>query len=473
LVFSSAVFLFYFLPVVLIIYFLFRKNIVVQNLILFFASFIFYFWGEKQYTILVLASILFNYVMGIGIDRQKQPYKKWLLAFAVTANLAMLLYYKYLGFVLQNIGGITGNEHLADEALQMHLPLGISFFTFHGLTYVIDIYRRDAHVSHNPLNTGLYTLFFPQLIAGPIIRYKDIDEQLTARQVTRQRIYHGIQRFILGFAKKLLIANTVGAIADQIYSTPPIHMSAQMLWLAALCYSLQIYFDFSGYSDMAIGLAKIFGFDFLENFNFPYSARSIRDFWRRWHISLSNFFRDYVYIPLGGNRKGKFRNYLNLFIVFFLTGFWHGASWNYVIWGMYHGLFLILERIWLHKILDRVPKLLQHLYTLFVVMVGWVFFRLEDFGLMVTVLKKMFLIERGYQFVYSMRFFLSNYHILVILTGILFSFPVYRYFRSKPFVNPANTSLRLAYDCSLLGIFILSLSVMASTTFNPFIYFRF
>jgi alginate O-acetyltransferase complex protein AlgI len=473
LVFSSAVFLFYFLPVVLIIYFLFRKNIVVQNLILLFASLVFYFWGEKQYTVLVLASILFNYVMGIAIDRQKHPYKKWLLGFAVTINLLMLIYFKYLGFILQNIGGLVHDDHLADGALGMHLPLGISFFTFHGLTYVIDIYRRDANVSHNPLNTGLYTLFFPQLIAGPIIRYKDIDDQLTAREVTRQRIYIGIQRFIIGFAKKLMIANTAGMLADHIYAVEPIHMSAQMLWLAALAYSLQIYFDFSGYSDMAIGLAKICGFDFLENFNYPYSATSIRDFWRKWHISLSNFFRDYVYIPLGGNRAGKGRNYLNLFIVFFLTGFWHGASWNYLIWGMYHGAFLILERVWLYKILDRVPVLLRHLYTIFVVMVGWVFFRLEDFGLMQTVLKKMFLIDRSYQFVYSLRFYLTNYTILILLIGIVFSFPVYRLFRDKSYINTSNVALKFTYDLGFVVLFLLSLTVMASSTFNPFIYFRF
>lgn len=444
-----------------------------QNLILLFASLVFYFWGEKQYTVLVIASVLFNYVMGIAIDRQRQPYKKWTLAFAVTANLAMLIFFKYLGFILDNIGGVMHDGHLSDETFKMHLPLGISFFTFHGLTYVIDIYRRDAQVSHNPLNTGLYTLFFPQLIAGPIIRYKDIDEQLTQREVTRQRMYVGIQRFIIGFAKKLLIANTAGALADHIYSVEPIHMSAQMLWLAALAYSLQIYFDFSGYSDMAIGLAKLCGFDFLENFNYPYSATSIRDFWRKWHISLSNFFRDYVYIPLGGNRKRKWRNYLNLFIVFFLTGFWHGASWNYLIWGMYHGAFLILERVWLHKILDRVPRLLQHLYTLFVVMVGWVFFRLEDFGLAQTVLKKMFLIDRSYQFVYSLRFYLTNYTILILLIGIVCSFPVYRYFRAGSFINTNSTALRLCYDFTFLILFVLSLSVMASSTFNPFIYFRF
>ena len=473
MVFSSAIFLFYFLPVVLIIYFLFRKQIVMQNFILFAASLIFYFWGEKQYTVLVLASILFNYIMGLAIDKQPQPYKKIALGLAVSANLAMLFYYKYLGFVLQNIGLFTGDHHLADEALQMHLPLGISFFTFHGLTYVIDIYRRDAQVSHNPLNTGLYTLFFPQLIAGPIIRYKDIDAQLDKREVTRQRIYVGIQRFIIGYAKKLLIANSAGAVADNIYAIDPVLLSPQILWLAALCYAIQIYFDFSGYSDMAIGLAKIFGFDFLENFNYPYAATSIRDFWRRWHISLSNFFRDYVYIPLGGNRKGKFRNYLNLLIVFFLTGFWHGASWNYVLWGMYHGFFLVMERIGMGKFLDRMPKLLQHIYTLFIVGIGWVFFRLEDYDTLKLILKKMFLYHRHYLPAYSMRYFLNNYSILMIIAGIVFSFPVYSYLRKKIAIPSGNPLWRAAYDVSYLFLFIMSLTVMASSTFNPFIYFRF
>ncbi|MDI9319367.1 MAG: MBOAT family O-acyltransferase [Phycisphaerales bacterium] len=421
-----------------------------------------------------MASILFNYLMGILIDKNEGFIRKIGLGFSIIVNLSVLIYYKYFGFLLLNTDSIFHfNSLTKDAALKIHLPLGISFFTFHGLTYVIDIYRKDAHVSHNPLNTGLYTLFFPQLIAGPIVRYKDIDEQLNKRVINKSRIYIGIQRFIIGFAKKILIANSVGVIADKIYQTNPAYMTPKMLWLAALCYTLQIFFDFSGYSDMAIGLAKVFGFDFLENFNYPYAARSIRDFWRRWHISLSNFFKDYVYIPLGGNRKGSFRNYLNLFIVFALTGFWHGASWNYLLWGIFHGTFLVVERIGLGKFLDKIPKVLQHLYTLFIVLIGWVLFRIEDFNLLKLILKKMFFINSDFQYAYNLWFYLNSYTFTTLSIGILFSFPIYQYVRKKIKINTQNSTLRVVYDCGYLALFVISLAEMASTTFNPFIYFRF
>lgn len=472
MVFSSAVFLFYFLPIVIVLYFIKRNNILWQNIILFLSSIVFYFWGEKQYTILVLASVFFNYLMGIAIDKNAKPLKSYFLAIAIIANLLVLFYYKYFGFFVSNVPWLNAKPHFVELASSIHLPLGISFFTFHGLTYVIDIYRKDAHVSHNPLNVGLYTLFFPQLIAGPIVRYKDIDTQLTDRQITRERIYIGTKRFIIGFAKKLLIANSVGLIADNIYSLDTSMMSGKILWLAALCYTLQIYFDFSGYSDMAIGLAKIFGFDFLENFNFPYSADSIKDFWRRWHISLSRFFRDYVYIPLGGNKKGKFRTYINLVIVFSLTGIWHGASWNFLIWGLYHGFFLIIERLGLDKILNKLPKIFSHLYTLFVVVVGWVFFRVEDFGVMKTVLHKMIMWKYAVRDVYGLHYYLTAYNTTVICVGIFFSFPVYEYLKKKIDLS-SFLAYRVMADMIYLSLFVLSLTEMASTTFNPFIYFRF
>lgn len=473
MVFSSAVFLFYFLPTVILLYFLANKSLLLQNVILFFSSFIFYFWGEKEYTILVLASVFFNYIVGIGIVKLNKPWSTIILAVSIIANLSMLFYFKYFGFFLSNLLWFEGGDAAIAQASHIHLPLGISFFTFHGLTYVIDIYRKDAQVSYNPLNVGLYTLFFPQLVAGPIVRYKDIDTQLTARQINNSRIAVGIKRFITGFAKKILIANVVGGVADDIYKLNPDYMSPELLWLAALCYTLQIYFDFSGYSDMAIGLAKIFGFDFLENFNFPYSAKSIQDFWRRWHISLSTFFRDYLYIPLGGNRKGIFRTYLNLIIVFFLTGIWHGASWNFVIWGLYHGFFLILERLGLDKLFNRLPVIFRHLYTLFVVMVGWVIFRIEDFTLLKNVLKKMFLVHRDYTFVYSVGYFVSNYIGLVLLAGIICSFPTYLWLKKKITLPTNGIAYRLSADTIYLLVFVLSIAVMASSTFNPFIYFRF
>ncbi len=473
MVFSSAVFLFYFLPAVLLLYFLARGSLKIQNLILFGSSFVFYFWGEKQYTILVLASVLFNYLMGIAISKTRKPVSMWVLGFSIIANLLVLFYYKYFGFFIANLQWFTDEAVLEGASKGIHLPLGISFFTFHGLTYVIDIYRRDAQVSHNPLNVGLYTLFFPQLVAGPIVRYKDIDQQLTKRSVNYSGIAEGTRRFIIGFAKKMIIANAAGEVADNIYSLQPNHMHASLLWVAAIAYSIQIYFDFSGYSDMAIGLARMFGFKFLENFNFPYAAQSIKDFWRRWHISLSTFFRDYVYIPLGGNKKGSLRTYVNLIAVFFLTGIWHGASWNFVIWGLYHGFFLIMERLFLDKLLSRIPAIFRRFYTLFIVCVGWVFFRVENFGMLKHILKKMFLVESGYLDVYRVGYFLQPYYAAALIAGIVFSFPVHQYLKVRTGITTSRPAVRITYDIAFLALFFLSLSIMASSTFNPFIYFRF
>lgn len=475
MVFSSAVFLFYFLPVVVIFYFIANRNLLLQNFILLLASLTFYFWGEKQYTVLVLASVVLNYIMGIAIAGSREGWKRWWLGLAVTANLGMLLYFKYFGFLISNLEWLTGNPEWTASVSAIPLPLGISFFTFHGITYIVDIYRRDARVSWNPLNVGLYTLFFPQLVAGPIVRYKELDHQLTGRKVTRERLYTGVKRFIIGLAKKILIANTMGAIADDIYNLNPTYMSSSVLWLAAGCYMLQIYFDFSGYSDMAIGLAKIFGFDFPENFNFPYSAASIKDFWRRWHISLSTFFRDYVYIPLGGSKHGILRTYLNLILVFFLTGFWHGASWNFILWGLYHGSFLILERVGLDKILAKLPAVFRHVYTLLVVLVGWVLFRVEDFALLNTVMRKMLLLDGISQTnVYPVWLFLDTFSIVILLAGVFFSFPILRNLRNRiPATVSDNIALRFTVEVIYLSLFVLSIAMMATSTFNPFIYFRF
>lgn len=470
MVFSSAVFLFYFLPFVLIIYFIANRNLLLQNIILLLSSLVFYFWGEKEYTILVLASVFLNYVMGIVIASSREKWKKFWLGLSLTANIGMLMYFKYFGFIVANLCKLTG--HVDPGIEDIHLPLGISFFTFHGITYIVDIYRRDARVSWNPINVGLYTLFFPQLVAGPIVRYKELDLQLTGRKVTQERLRTGVKRFIIGFAKKILIANNMGAIADEIYAVEPQYMTPELLWMAAFCYMLQIYFDFSGYSDMAIGLAKLFGFDFPENFNFPYSAKSIKDFWRRWHISLSTFFRDYVYIPLGGSKKGIFRTYLNLIIVFFLTGFWHGASWNFIIWGLYHGFFLIIERIFLEKFLLKIPKIFSHIYTLLVVILGWVLFRIEDFSLLKTVLARMLFVTHEVAEIYRPVVYLDRYNTLLMLIGVIASFPVYNYVKKK-FQWKHNVFTQLSSDVGYLLVFFFSIAAMASSTFNPFIYFRF
>jgi alginate O-acetyltransferase complex protein AlgI len=451
MVFSSPVFLFYFLPAVLLIYALVRGNTNLQNIVLFFSSLLFYFWGEKQYAILVLFSILINYSFGFLISKFETLHlKKWILVTGILANLSILIYYKYFNFIVSVIFN-TSIEH----------------------TYIIDIYRKDAVAARSPLNVGLYILFFPQLIAGPIVRYKDIDKQLNFRTITNEKLYEGVRRFILGFAKKILIANTMGGVADSIYHLPTSDVSGAIVWLSCICYALQIYFDFSGYSDMAIGLAKIFGFEFVENFNFPYSAQSIQEFWRKWHMSLSTFFRDYVYIPLGGNRKGPFRMILNLIIVFFLTGLWHGASWNYIIWGLFHGYFLLVERAGLSTILEKFPKIFRHLYTLFVVTIGWVLFRIEDMNQAAGVFRKLFFLDRVSSGIYSVGYFIRPDILFILICGLIFSFPIHQYLKNFIPLHAAKPITKLMIDGCYLLLFLICLSVLSASTYNPFIYFRF
>ncbi|HOZ51076.1 MAG TPA: MBOAT family O-acyltransferase [Chitinophagaceae bacterium] len=467
MVFSSPIFLFYFLPSILLIYALVRGNINLQNIVLFFSSLLFYFWGEKQFAILVLFSITINYLFGYFISKtERDILKKWILGIGILSNLSLLLYFKYFNFLVSIIFNIPIEN-------SVHLPLGVSFFTFHGLTYIIDIYRKDAIAAKSPLNVGLYILFFPQLIAGPIVRYKDIDQQLNARDHTTEKFYEGIRRFIIGLGKKIIIANSLGSIADTIYQLPSHDISPAIAWLATICYTLQIYFDFSGYSDMAIGLAKLFGFEFVENFNFPYASQSIQDFWRRWHISLSTFFRDYVYIPLGGNRKGPFRVYLNLLIVFFLTGLWHGASWNYIIWGLFHGTFLLVERLGFSTFLNKIPRFARHLYTLFVVMIGWVFFRLENLHQALDVLKKLFFINTQSTGIYTLKLYLRPDIIVALVLGILLSFPIQKFGKNILPINTSNVYKRILLDCFYIFVFLMSLSILSASTYNPFIYFRF
>lgn len=469
MVFSSAVFLFYFLPVVFILYMLCKRSIYLQNMVLFFSSLLFYFWGEKEYSILVLISIMLNYAFGVLIAQQKKDQLQRLILFSgILINLSFLLYFKYYNFFINDIlTGLTGAAPLSKDE-EVHLPLGISFFTFHGLTYITDIYRREATVSKNPLNVGLYILFFPQLIAGPIVRYKDIDKQLTARELSNEKLMMGVRRFIIGLAKKILIANTLGRVADDIFALPSYHLSFGLSWMATICYTLQIYFDFSGYSDMAIGLARMFGFEFLENFNFPYAAKSIKDFWRRWHISLSTFFRDYVYKPLGGSRQGSFATYRNLLIVFFVTGLWHGASWNFIVWGLFHGVFLMVERLGFEKVLNRLPALVGHLYTLVVVMTGWVFFRNENLNDCLIILQKMFLLSSDTTGIYTLSYFMHLKTWITLGVGIVLAFPVH-----KILCPEFQFRKSLFYDLIYLSLFILSLLFLSASSYNPFIYYRF
>lgn len=393
----------------------------------------------------------------------------FVLTIGININLAVLVYFKYANFILENLNSI--DMDFGWNLKEIALPIGVSFFTFQNISYLIDIYRREVKAQQNLIHLGLYISLFPQLIAGPIVRYIDIQKEIIERKISKELFREGIRRFIRGLGKKVVIANTAALIGDKIFNIAPDDISTPVAWLGIICYSLQIYFDFSGYSDMAIGLGKMLGFNFKENFNYPYIAKSIQDFWRRWHISLSTWFRDYLYIPLGGNRKGQYRTYLNLIIVFFITGLWHGASWNFVIWGLFHGLFLLLER----NINIKIPKslrFLKHLYLLFVVIIGWVFFRIEEFSQALLFLKKMFSFTGGTD--YSPLMYLDTYSIIVILIGFVFSTPI-----RKLISNKFNSIVKMSIfnlfvrDGLYLIFFIFTIMELAQSTYNPFIYFRF
>ncbi len=469
MLFSSVIFIFKFLPLTLLIYFLLIKKSL-KNVFLLIVSLIFYAWGEPGYVILMMLSIIANYFFGILIEKNTDRASKWAVTIGVLFNILLLVYYKYFWFITQNLNALFGwNVGTYDP---LPLPLGISFYTFHSLSYLIDVHRKKVRAQNNILYLGLYISFFPQLIAGPIIRYVDIHEQIEKRKVEWSGFVAGVERFIIGLAKKVLLANTLGEVADKILYTPSDEITTMAAWLGIICYSFQIFFDFSGYSDMAIGLAKMFGFTFKENFNFPYMAQSIKDFWKRWHISLSTWFRDYLYIPLGGNRGSTVRTYINLIIVFFVTGLWHGASWNFVIWGLLHGFFLILERnrfgIWLERC--WVP--VRHLYALLVILMTWVFFRLETFNEAWNYLKMMAGFAEHGEYPLGFDDFLNQKIILCLIAAAVFSTSLVtlkKIDESRTFqwiLKPITTVV-------LVGLLILSIANIASETYNPFIYFRF
>ncbi|RSK28525.1 MBOAT family protein [Bacillus sp. HMF5848] len=469
MVFSNVVFLFLFLPAVLFLYFLIRTEL--RNILLVVFSLIFYAWGEPTYIILMLISIFINYIFGLLIDRfqAKASLKKLSLTLAIICNLLILGYFKYANFLITNINELFNTSIVLEP---IALPIGISFYTFQALSYLIDVYRKNADVQKNVLHLALYISLFPQLIAGPIVRYNDIDQQIRTRIVTYNHVVTGVKRFIIGLAKKVLIANQMGLVADEIFSMSPDSMSIGLAWLGIIAYTLQIYFDFSGYSDMAIGLGKMFGFDFLENFRYPYISRSISEFWRRWHISLGNWFRDYVYIPLGGNRVSSFKVYRNLFIVWLLTGFWHGASWTFMAWGLYYGLFIALEKAGLSRLLSKLWRPLQHSYVLIIVIIGWVFFRADNFMYSFEFIQTMFagnstvLIDR------TAQFYLHEYWYVYVL-AIVCATPI------LPFLQEKMEQAKIAYISAFIKpiyyglIFILSITYVANSTYNPFIYFRF
>jgi alginate O-acetyltransferase complex protein AlgI len=460
-----------------------------RNYLLLIASLFFYAWGEMQYIFVLLVSIIANYFFGILIGSSNQGEKKLItknaaLFGAVTINLVLLGYFKYANFFVDNLNGFLAlfSSDLKISIDKVHLPIGISFFTFHSISYIVDIYRGKVVPQKNIFDLALYISLFPQLVAGPIVRYNTINKQLDVKKRRHHPLFvaYGIRRFIIGLGKKVIIANPLGEIADNIFALPADQLSSNLAWIGIICYSLQIFFDFSGYSDMAIGLARIFGFKFLENFNYPYIAKSIREFWQRWHISLSSWFRDYLYIPLGGNRCSVPRQYFNLVLVFLLCGFWHGASWNFIFWGLFHGCFLVLERTKFGAIIAG-QKVISHFYALLVVMVGWVFFRSADLPYSIAYLKAMFVnfnfpaLPSNIATLVHGHFNLSAFAIALLLSMPIFSrhgklFLFHKFcFKS----NSAKIWVSLLKDSWLIAIFILAIIRLAAGTHNPFIYFQF
>ncbi|MCI9087862.1 MAG: MBOAT family protein [Clostridia bacterium] len=465
MVFSSFTFLFIFLPMVLLTYFLVKKR-QYRNIVLLVFSLIFYAWGEPVYVLLMLLSIIANYFIALKIERRKKGKKKWMII-DVIFNLGIIGFFKYGNFMIQNINSIF---HSNIEEMNLALPIGISFYTFQVLSYVIDVYRKTVPAQKSMVNLGMYVTLFPQLIAGPIVRYETVAEEIENRKENFTEVVEGLKRFFIGLGKKVLIANQMALIADTIYGGDLATTGTVSLWLAAISYTLQIYFDFSGYSDMAIGLGRMFGFHFLENFNYPYIAKSITDFWRRWHISLSTWFRDYIYIPLGGNRVSKFKWLRNILVVWLLTGLWHGASWNFILWGVYYGVILIIEKVFLGRIIEKLPKVLQHIYALFFIIIGWVIFRVEDFSQMGIVFQKMFTWQASGiidNIVLNFDIFSSLPYVLI---GIIGSMPLLARIREK---TKQTNSYLIASNLWSFGIFILSICFLLVATYNPFIYFRF
>lgn len=468
MLFSSIVFLFTFLPAVMILYYLLPVRF--RNVILLLASLVFYAWGEPVYLFLMLLSILFNYFSGLDIARNLQDKRaaKRSLVFNLIINLAVLGFFKYEGFVLDTLNGILP-VHISYHALP--LPIGISFYTFQILSYIIDVYRGNVKVQTNLPNFALYVTMFPQLIAGPIVQYADVDEQLASREVSWTKFGEGSMYFIRGLAKKVLLANTSGMIFTEVSGLAKGNIAVMTAWLGAFAYMFQIYFDFSGYSDMAIGLGKMLGFEFNMNFNYPYVSKSITEFWRRWHISLSSWFRDYVYIPLGGNRVSKIKHIRNLLIVWFLTGLWHGAAWNFVAWGLYYGVILIIEKYLLSQVLDRLPDVVRHIYSIVLVVIGWVLFFSSSFGQAADYIRVMFGAgAHGFADRESMYLLTSN---LILWLILIFGSTPLVHFRYEHMLRSKKWNTTIINSVVYAALFIVCIAYLVTETYNPFLYFRF
>lgn len=471
MVFSSLVFIFLFLPIVLIFYYLLEDRF--KNGVLLFASLFFYAWGEPKYVFLMISSIIVNYIFGIKVDSDNTSKKKLWLIISVFFNISLLVVFKYSNFFVDSINSLF---NISLSIPKIALPLGISFFTFQTMSYVIDVYKNEGKAQENIFDLALYVSLFPQLVAGPIVRYQTVDNQINKRNHTMNKFANGIERFIVGLGKKVIFSNQLGLIADNIFASQIADISTLEAWLGIICYTLQIYFDFSGYSDMAIGLGKMFGFDFLENFNYPYISQSVSEFWRRWHISLGSWFKDYVYIPLGGNRVSPVKQYRNLFVVWSLTGIWHGANWTFIAWGLYYGILIALEKAFLDKLLKRLPQIFRHIYLILLVMIGWVLFRAENIGQAFEFIKV--LSGASSNQLYSNSFFnyMSESGYIVIL-AIIFATPILP--KIKSLIKLKNEKLSESdFVCVFKSISLMSLMfaivvILINSTYNPFLYFRF
>lgn len=452
MVFSSISFLFFFMPIFFILYYIVPKKF--KNYCLLFFSLLFYAWGEPIYIFLMIFETFINYIFALLINKNN---KKIYLILTIILNILIIGFFKYSNFLIDIINSIL---NLNIDNINISLPIGISFFTFQGMSYVIDVYRKEVKPEKNYFILLTYISMFPQLIAGPIVRYETVATELKSRTITFENFSKGMTRFLKGLYKKVLLANIIGMLFNTISSNIS-DISLLTAWLGAISFALQIYFDFSGYSDMAIGLGKMLGFNFLENFNHPYMADSITDFWRRWHISLSSWFKDYVYIPLGGSKKGIKRTIINLLIVWFLTGIWHGADYNFVLWGIYYGLLLILEKFILKKVIDKLPRIIKHIYTIFFILIGWVIFSISDMNELVLYIKKLFdfsnIIDNNF------LYYISNYSIILIF-GIVLSIKIN--------INQ-NKLINILQPFIYISLFIISVSFIVSDTYNPFLYFRF
>lgn len=463
MVFSSITFLFYFLPIVLIIYYLIPNKY--KNIVLLISSFIFYFYGEPKNIYIMILSILATYIFGILIDKYKKTkYSKIFLILSIFINIGLLIYFKYADFIIKNINLWLSNKI---DLIHVILPIGISFYTFQLISYIVDVYRGEAKVQKNIIKLATYISLFPQLIAGPIVRYTTIENQLENREYNMKNFSIGVRRFIIGLGKKVMIANVMGNLINIFLVSD--EKSVLFYWLYAIALMIQIYFDFSGYSDMAIGLGKMLGFDFPENFNYPYIATSITDFWRRWHISLSSWFRDYIYIPLGGNRVSKLKWIRNIIIVWMLTGLWHGAEWNFVIWGLYFGVLLIIEKVFLLKWLQKIPKVISRIYTLFIVMISFIIFNGEGISTILENIGGLFKFVSIPLITNESIYYLKSY-IIVIILGIIGATPICKNILTNEKLKKIVNILEPIY---LLLIFIICTSYIVDGSFNPFLYFRF